>query len=89
MTYFGSWYPQARIYDVASIGGTGAAILVTLLEYTVKLVDKTQETLQLSSGIRSLSKLVDKSTILSQISSGIRSTILLTDKSQKTIKAKD
>jgi len=62
MTYFGSWYPQARIYDVASIGGTGAAILVTLLQFTVKLADKAQQTVSLTSGIVRRTLLTDKRT---------------------------
>jgi len=62
MTYFGSWYTQARIYDTASIGAGAAAILVTLLQITVKLADKAQQTVSLTSGIVRRTLLTDKRT---------------------------
>ena len=62
MTYFGSWYTQARIYDTASIGAGVTALVVTLLQYTVKLADKAQQTVSLTSGIVRRTLLTDKRT---------------------------
>jgi len=62
MTYFGSWYPQARIYDTSSIGAGVAVLLITLLQYTVQLADKAQKIVSIASGIRRSAWLADKST---------------------------
>ena len=62
MTYFGSWYTQARIYDTASIGAGVAALVITLLQYTVQLTDKAQKTVSLVGGIVRSAWLADKST---------------------------
>jgi len=62
MTYFGSWYTQARIWDSASIGSGVAALTITLLQITVKLADKAQQTVSLTSGIVRRTLLTDKRT---------------------------
>ena len=62
MTYFGHWYAQARIWDSSSIGAGVAALVITLLQITVKLADKAQQTVSLTSGIVRRTLLTDKRT---------------------------